>query len=507
MSILDEIFATLQREQQDGNDLIGNYYATDKPADKVIEGPFVRATEIFPRVKKLIEETEKELLICLYKFHNESSSAKEILSGIKNLKKKADKNYQKISVYILIACAPIDESEWAAFNSDYFKVQFALQKPVLFGSTHTKIIVRDAEESAILTGDPTLEKCLDEQKSWTDLGTICKDPLLCEEMRNHFNRLWEGATGTSLPALEMTKQTPEKTSGPATVLYLGKNPINRPYTGYHSPYKIALLALLKEAQNNIQIIINNLNDPDILNALLDCANRGIKVSLTLGRYYGETAECLPFAGCTNIESVQFLLKKIEPTQHENLSLHWATKENALMQNHEENTTYAKIVMVDNTHILTGSSLMDKQSLRSGESDILFESAEIAKKYKEKLFDHVFSRGHIAKKTDDPHTITRTKMISLIEEASSITDITHILSAFILMREEEKQFQTTQSRFSHVWKKTICLREEKIAVAKDLLAVVTGKNSQKTLGENPSLKEGLLGDIYKRFLSIIDKESE
>jgi hypothetical protein len=515
MPILDEIIATLDHEKREGNDLIGICYFTTKPAEEVIEGPFVRAIDVFSRLKQLIEDTEKELLICLHQFQSESPGAKDILDGIHHLKSKADKEHKTISVYIIInhqtpskyfsedqpQKSVTDEMNLVALNSDYFKIQFAYHKSVLFGSTHARLVARDNLEVAILTGDPT-NSSTDGENACIEVATLCKDSHLCEGIRNHFDKLWKDATDKTLSTVENTNLFLQTHSAPANVVYLGKNPITRPYTNYHSPYKIALLVLLNQAKKNANVMISHLNDPDILNALLQCINRGVTVCLIVEPYRGQTAGSLPFAGQSNMESVQFLLKKISPTHRGHLNLHHDFKEDQLTSSIRDETIYANIVIVDNSYVLTGSSFMDKQSLRSGESDVLFLSSKLAKEYQGKIFEPLFNKKHLANNINVSQMISREQIKSLTESASSIMDITHILNLFIMWREQEKETHKSYGQFSHLWKETCLTREEKILAAKELLAVVMGQIPQHTLENYHYHNEGLLKDIYRTYQRIL-----
>ncbi len=528
MSLLNEILLELNREKSKGNTLIGSCgYSFDKPSF-ILDGPFVKAQQIFPKVKDLIEETEHELLIALYKFQADSDGAKQILAGLENLKKKAEKFRNKITVRILInkkvglASLVRGDGRVSSLNLElpflqsnkFFNIQIANHEHTLFDSSHSKMFISDNKEVVVLTGDPTFRNTMDE-RAWVEVGTLCRSPGIATDARKNFTALWNKSNVKLISKSQKKSDLTDVDCSVAslkesdkTILFLGKNPNKNPLVKLASPYKISLLKLLNAAKKSVQIMVNNINDPDILSAIVACANKGIKVQLIVGRYHGESAESLPFAGGTNKNSIAQLIRKVLPGKKKNLDLRWACNaKGRLVQNMCEETIHAKVAIIDGEYVITGSSLMDRQSLRSGESDFLFQSTELAKKYQSEAFYPTFNQG----RSVDIKPLSRKEVVEFLKNAKFLPQVLKVLGDYILMREYEDEFhgvgffQRKINRFADF------RRDKKISDAEFLLSFLQGKvdkeDFNKEITHKKGLYNGLLGKIFETYLNIKNNKIE
>ena len=120
-------------------------------------------------------------------------------------------------------------------------------------------------------------------------------------MREHFLKLWNNpkvVAPATLPKTNMSSSPAHKEEQQenVNVILLGKSQSSKFSSPYQSPYKLCLIEMLKEAQTSVDIMVNNINDKEILQAIAACANKGVQINFILGRYHGDTVERLPFAG-------------------------------------------------------------------------------------------------------------------------------------------------------------------------------------------------------------------
>jgi len=519
-SLIDIVFEKLQREKKNGNPLVGHYdFSTAEPT-KVIEAPYFRAEKMFPRVSDLIKNAKQEVLLCFFKFQYESDGAKEIIEALKCLKHKADTEHRRVTVKFIInqktgiakyvrgdgRSSPINVKDLSALSSEFFDVQIAYHEHRLFNSTHAKMVVCDGKEAVFLTGDPTFKNAMDEKgPSWVEVATVCRSPAIAEGARRQFISLWNSdhvrlvSSGQKVPFALATAHAVSTSPAMKTILFLGKTPSASPRVTFTSPYKIALLHLLEFANKSVKILVNNINDRQILNKILSCTARGVSVELVMGRYHCEDLEKVPYAGGTNIDSVNYLLRHATSSQQKLLKLHWACeKDGDLVQNMAGDSVHAKVVIVDERVVLTGSSLMDKQSSRSGESDILFESKALAKEYTNTVFTPVYKQARPVQLSSKQLPLTREDIRLLVREANSIEQMKDILNAYIYMREYENKFTGLRSMVSLFCKQTAYDRASKIETAKKIL-------SEEGPVVLPIGREGLLGSIYAKYVEIAGDE--
>ncbi len=521
MALLDAIFTEIQDEKHRGNDLIGSCGFTTDPTDLAIQGPFVRGTEIFPKVANMIKSAESEVFLSLYKFQNDSYGGQEILAALEHLAIKATQKRQRISVKIMInhkrgpaalvsgdgRNSLIDMQRIQHLAGPLFDIQVTHHEHYFFNSNHSKALICDGQVAAVFTGDPTFKNSKDNNDNWVEAGTVCNNRNIAQGARNQFANTWNGTNVVALDksnaktniAVQDEKVIIANPEGKSkTILFLGKTAISRPDTSNHSPNKIALLALLRNAKNNVCMMVNNLNDREILDALVACAQRGIKVSLVLGRYHGESAEALPGAGGTNITSVNYLLTTVSHLGKDNLDLRWlADDKGYLVQNMAAGTVHAKMTIVDESFVLTGSSPMDQQALRSTESDMLFESRPLATKYYQYVFAPVFDKSRTAKLSNAENN-TRERILYLLKYAKKPSDFEFILKMYIAIRENEEKFTGFRSVAHFFSSQDTLSRDKKILDARNFLAEV---RDAKAATLTVQRTDGLLAVIYNGYQAI------
>lgn len=511
MSFLDDLYQKLIHEKKT-NPLIDSIVAVKENVDEKIASPHVSASQIFPAIAEMIKTAQSEVLISLYKFQDESYGGGVIVRALEDLKKTADQERRNISVKFIVnqkkgpasfvsgggKGTTIDYQKLKQLNSQYFNMEIAQYQHTSFDSSHEKYVITDGKKAAILTGDPTNKNVENKEETWIELGTLTTSESIAKQLRGHFSTLWnDKKVVTSAPSLKTNLAASFEDPTPSSqtntnILLLTKAQSNQLAAPYYAPYKMALIEMLQKAQTTVDIMVNNINDKDIINAIAVCANRGVTINFVLGRYHGDSAEKLPFAGGTNRSSIQYLISLVKEECQINLNLKWAcNKKGNLVQNMEHGTIHAKCVIVDGQYVLTGSSLMDQQSQRSRETDILFDSKTRAAEYQKQAFDPVFARGRpINKKAE----VTRYQIKQDLQNANDIQGLKNILKNYILLREYESGYTGVRKLLGS----DFYGRSKKVHAAQMLLEAI-GTNTKIDTQQMPiALQEGLLGTIYQKY---------
>ena len=187
-----------------------------------------------------------------------------------------------------------------------------------------------------------------------------------------------------------------------------------------------------------------------------------------------------------------MISQVKEENRENLNLKWAcNKKGNLVQNMEQGTIHAKCVIVDNKYVITGSSLMDKQSQRSRETDILFESETRALEYQEKAFNPVFELG---RPINIKCEVTRYEIQQTLKKVNNITELKSVISQYISLREYEDEYTGIRK----IKGSMAFSRAKKVSAAQTLLDCIDNNQNIQDKNVLASLKEGLLGKIFKEF---------
>lgn len=517
---INNIYNQIAMESQ-RNPLIGGLSYSIKKASDIIRGPYVRGQAMFSAVSDLIRSANSEVLICFYKFQNDSDSGLAIIQAICDLKVKAEQEGRKIKVKIALnnkkgfssyvsgngRRSPIDLQRLLSLNSEHFDVQVANHKHYGFNSSHSKLVVCDGKSAAVMTGDPSFANGFNDAENWVDFATVCHDAALVSGCRRQFVNLWNTDNvhlkhrGKKEKLVNPKYQSGDNPAQMKKALFFSKNPAASPFIKHRAPYKTALLSLLNDAHSSVKIMLNNINDREILNALLRCAARGVHVELLVGRYHGESAEKLPFAGGTNLDSVNYLLANSCASMRNHLDIRWACHpDGTLVQNVAANTVHGKAAIVDESHVLTGSSLMDKQSSRSGESDVLFKSKSLARQFMNEAFTPSFSIARTVNLLPENRPLTRSRIRQLLAVAATPESLTEVVRAYIYRREYEDDNLGFRSFLSLFIDQSKYGRKVKIDDAKLLLQSLDNPNVETS----PLATDGLLGEIAAKVETVIRK---
>ena len=92
---LTKLYEKLKQEKRN-NPLIDEIIGLHENVENIVSAPKVSAGEMFPTVADMIRRVDSELLICLYKFQDDSYGGQEILKAINDLKLRADKEKKRL---------------------------------------------------------------------------------------------------------------------------------------------------------------------------------------------------------------------------------------------------------------------------------------------------------------------------------------------------------------------------------------------------------------------------
>lgn len=301
----------------------------------------------------------------------------------------------------------------------YLNFEYAEHTHKAFGSYHSKMAVIDRREAIVMSGDPATgrndykDKKDPSKQAWIELGThVAGESVVKGEggMVDSFRKCWNSAStqtivGTAKQVMcdddfiaAAPKELPIDQMQP--VLFMAKKAKGINTSKHQSPHLLAALAAIGEADATIDICLSNLNTTAVIEALVKAVKRGVQVNILLPKFANEKAEAALgglINGGTNQAAVKKLfaeLRKQECEDYEKIDVRWVTDPNKkIVQDGAVHTVHAKMIIVDEKLVMTGSSAFDGQAdSNSQEADIMIDSHDAAKKYKECLFAPLFQRG-------------------------------------------------------------------------------------------------------------------
>lgn len=375
-----------------------------------IEKPVTGNQEISQETVKLIKNADKEILFQFYKFHPDSDSGQDILNALKILNEKARTKNKKITIKFLINHR---EGLAAAFTSKYQKPIPAIKKTIetlglsnlsfeyathshgLFACYHTKQIIVDGKKGMLRSGDVTHQHNYKKGALGQKEIVTLVNGQLAEAMKADFDKSWQAVKNKQI-FRKKEKLPPDYFSNKAWALLLTQNSSNDILRRHPSSFKKALITEINAAKISINILTPNLNDPDIIQALCKACNRKVKVNIVMGKYHNQKGESYSIMGGTNIDTAIKMFKTIDLGKEQYLQIHWATDKNKkVVQDRAPGTLHAKLLLIDEKLVFTGSSPLDLQSMyHSKETNLVFHSSEKAKPYTE-IFNHIFKNESIS----------------------------------------------------------------------------------------------------------------
>lgn len=361
-SIMSEVLHALRSEED--NPLIEQLSCGDvsresiQPLDNV---------EINESPKGLISGANSEVLIQSYKFETGSEGHYIISEALEEVRKRALREKSPVTVNILINTRgklpelllkpneQVNLRDELPADNDFFHVNIVYHQAEAFGSYHSKMILVDGREAILRGGEPS------RVNTATRINTSKKEPLvetgarfsgpLVGSLREDFTRSWNKYCNDSQKMSLQNTQVAD-VSDSLSVGFISKKANGNPflYRDKKGPFKIAYLMALESAKDNVKIITPNLNDPDIIKAIADACNRGVKVQILMSKTFNDPREAK--LGGTNTDSVRKIVRLIDRHNLPNLKVNWSTnRQGEVTKLQEQGGVHGKYACFDDKFVL------------------------------------------------------------------------------------------------------------------------------------------------------------
>lgn len=358
----------------------------------------VRYDDINKATNDIVAEAQDYVLIQAYKFVKGKKSADELLAALKELNKKAELNGKKIKIYFLLnkrvgpaAIAtgkyndPRYEHQLKVFEDlakecPNLEVNYTYHKHSGFDSYHTKYIVVDGKKAMVRGCDFG-----DSERFETNLTV---DGPVVQHVIDDFCDGWNANSDKKINANSLYAEIDKNADVNDRIILLCKKE-KKLASSKQNPFKIAILTAIQHAAHSINIMTPNVNDKEILDALIKAAKKGIAVKIYLGKFHNEKQE--KWYGGTNLKWMEYL-KNESYSCATPIEVRWATHDDKLVQDNTPQAMHGKVIIIDNAYVITGSSALDKQALcNSREADVFVQSSALAARYNT-IFTNEFTNG-------------------------------------------------------------------------------------------------------------------
>lgn len=387
-------------------------------SEKDVQFSFCGA-EINPAIKAFILSADQEVLFQFYKYNHCSDAGRDIKEALIELNEKARLAGKLIQIkfYVnhrsgLAAHATKsypDPFNWLLYpgqgqksielnNKIYFlanlNIETKLRKHQLFDSYHAKQMIVDKKRVMYFSGDPDgNSNYKNGQQLSAEVATTVHSVTIAESAAISFEARFYSNSKVSYE--RFSKRLGEGEGG-IPFLLLEKNPSTDflKKIRHNAPYKLAVINAIRQAGKEICILISNINDPEIIDALIEAVRRNVVVKLVTGKFHNQKEESYPSMGGSNLDSVYKMYDKLPLQYWDKLRVRWACNNlGELILDRTEYRMHGKGIVVDGKILVAGSSPMDKQaSYFSGEIDYMVESEAIVARFIDHVFNPVFDRS-------------------------------------------------------------------------------------------------------------------
>lgn len=509
----------------------------------LIEKPLLKYGEIAPAICNAIRSAKEEVLFIGYKMDSECDGERDFLEALKNLSDQIVNNAEKVRVRIIInrkgglagklikpKLSTLQKKSQQELTSSYPNLDFQFVEHIhgAFGSYHQKQVIIDNHTAILTSGDfSQANNYKEEYHGWTEVGTILRGREFVDHIRKSFLISWNSLASKPLfaeakkdiPAYLVKSadiiNDPEYIKLPkANVLYLHKKANGNPFKRLHlSPFTIALIKAIENAQDTIAIMTPNLNHPQVLEALVNAYAQKPKLEIRIvtGKEHNASLEDNFLMGGTNQQSYAKLIALMARKgihDYSRLHLKYMRDEGKqIVREAGKETLHAKLIMIDNLTLI-GSSTLDGQSVYySQEGDVCIESEDVTQQYNKNIFKPVFDNGlnafsePLQAQTRQLIKVVEKVLIALDEKKRSVSD-----------NFKRKIIEDTISELSDVKKVLLCykncaddLRQDKVDIATNNFFDTINNNllnNNAFKKENSFLKEikRIITDGLKRLVS-------
>lgn len=380
-----------------------------------LDSPRFGSTVIFPEIKRAIKAAEHQVLICGYKLEANSDGEDDLIEALQALSAKAVEANRIITVRILInrrkglasffqPNPPSYNNRLRHFSENQFRnldFQYAEHEHFAFGAYHGKEFILD-DSAYLCSGDIGLDHNYKHgEQGWRELLTGIHGTDIVQHIREDFISAWNSShtkplKGKKKPIATHIDAPILKPNNALPILYLAKKANGNPFKQSHlGPYTTALITAIEQAEERIDIMTVNLNVPAVIKALADANQRGVEINILIGKHNNDKEEKQFFCGGPNLDAIFKLYDEIFKRGSDNLyklNIHWVAINNKILLSQDPQTLHAKLICIDDV-LMCGSSLPDNQSaFHSREDDIVVQSVEKTREYRETIFQPLFDQG-------------------------------------------------------------------------------------------------------------------
>lgn len=371
--------------------------------------------EFNPVLFSLIASATSEVLLQFYNYDDQSEAGLGITQALITLNNEAGKRTKPVKVMFFInhrvGLAAKLTTEYAnpvlwlkrdekgtyvevkgeKRHLPYLNIESKLHAHHFFDSHHNKQVIIDRRIVMLFSGDVT------------HLTDYESNPVLRPEVALQVeNEMLAAGAAESYIArfngVELRNKFPAASrirEDGIDVVLIEKNPSTNFLKRFmhKSPYIMAVVAALNQAKESIRIMVSNLNDPDVVQAIKQAIARQVMVKIVLGKYHNQKEESYPMMGGANLAVIEDIYNSVDVKWIDYLKVRWAvTRPGVLTLDKSPESLHAKVVVVDDEIVFMGSSPLDKQETYSGESDFVISSWELAADVVQRAFNPLYKNG-------------------------------------------------------------------------------------------------------------------
>jgi|GEM_PF-6560182 len=404
---------------------------------------YIKGPAIFEAHRRLIAQAQEEVLLQTYIWESVSTSAQEVMNGLKDLeqnRKKYCPACQRVVVRILANYGPTALSVLGgvadsgadarqaitALNLDpaVLDVKVLTYEHKAFGTNHVKSMTVDGQ-IAMVTG-ANVQRFNDVDVNWYDVGYMMGGAVaqgLRIDLINNFIRAGAGTEkdgdvklaesvgapykkvfSTIYPVQEMMADPLLDKAGIPAVIS-GRNGNGFPSQTNNNTQNRAFQALMQGAQKSIRIQTPNFNDDAAIRGLGGAVKRGVRVEMLQSKLFNCASENQVGQGGQNEKGIVRFLREFGATASQGPlhDIRWfvmikdgkavrvVDNTKGKMPEERPNNSHAKFMTVDDEVAVVGSANMDTQSWnQSRELNVLVFHPELAKAWEKQVFTANFA---------------------------------------------------------------------------------------------------------------------
>lgn len=277
-----------------------------------------------------------------------------------------------------------------------------------FGGNHAKTVIVD-NKIMVITGANYQSSNFGHVPAH-DASLLFQGPV-AQSARFDFVEMWNSEKrreDQECPNLVQETIFHERSNNPnprmVPVLFVSRKTQRLPTNdSYDNPLAQTYLTAIEYAQNVIKISTPNLNDPQIIDALVDFINqRGGTVEILLGKGFNDSREAMPGMGGTNQAAVDTLFRRVDSDKLSKLHVKWFSLdgEKPVLAN-VAGASHLKFMAIDGQVVIFGNANLDIISLATlHECNCVIDDAKTTASLTDAVFKPVYEMSVEAKPSEN-----------------------------------------------------------------------------------------------------------